>query len=130
MMRDRRTALAGLLVVTLGVWGALMAPPGWLPTVPNRALRYILQGLLHGVFHAALTWQAWYALRLWTEDRRAARAALIFGLTNAVLDELAQHWMPGRTVDWRDLLCNVAGVGLVAAWLWMRRNVKPACGAG
>jgi hypothetical protein len=46
----------------------------------------------------------------------------------SILSEAAQSWMPHRSVDSRDALCNLAGVG-VAAWLALKPNSQKTIAA-
>jgi VanZ family protein len=70
----------------------------------------------HGVGYALLGLAYLYALR--PVSRRAAGLAVLLALGYAVLDELHQSFVPGRSAGLADVVLDVAAAG-AAVWVWL-----------
>lgn len=73
---------------------------------------------------AVLLWLAWRNATAWSGARTLA-AAFFAATLYAVIDELHQAFVPGRTPDLRDLIVDLAGVLLALAvirWRWVGRG--------
>lgn len=116
MRRQRQVYRLGLGLLWLAGWGLtafLMLDPGLTP--PGRMNDKVAHGLLYATITAM---GATMADRL---DRFAVLVLLTWAVSAGF--EGAQHWVPGRTADLKDLLANSLGVLLGAGcglvWLWL-----------
>lgn len=83
----------------------------------------------HFVFYAIYGFLLYLAVRF--QDRyewltRAAwRVTVIFGVLYGITDEIHQYFVPGRSMDWRDVLADGLGIiaGATVAFYLLRRRV-------
>lgn len=85
-------------------------------------LNYFFRKLGHGTGYLLLTLVAYWAFRrsFGMESARALRWAILTSLLRAVLDEIHQSFVPGRTGTPVDVLIDAVGIAF-AAWLIRRR---------
>lgn len=88
------------------------------------ALNYIFRKLGHGTGYLLLTLVGYWAFRrsFGMESAPALRWAVLTSLLRAVLDEIHQAFVPGRTGTPVDVMIDAVGIAL-AAWL-IRRRVR------
>jgi VanZ family protein len=88
-----------------------------------HALNYAFRKLGHGTGYFALTLLGYWAFRrsFGMDSRRALRWAILTSLLRAILDEIHQAFVPGRTGTPVDVLIDAVGIAL-AAWLIRRRR--------
>jgi len=88
-----------------------------------HALNYAFRKLGHGTGYFVLTLLGYWAFRcsFGLDARPALRWAILTSLLRAVLDEIHQAFVPGRTGTPVDVLIDAAGIAL-AAWLIRRRR--------
>lgn len=78
---------------------------------------FVVRKLAHFVLFAVLGFLCFAAFSADLPPRRAFPAALILGVARAVLDEVHQAFVPGRSCELRDVCIDSAGVLLGAAFL-------------
>ena len=78
---------------------------------------FAVRKLAHFTLFAVLGFLCFAAFSVDLPLRRAFPAALILGAARAVLDELHQSFVPGRSCELRDMCIDFAGVLLGAAFL-------------
>lgn len=73
--------------------------------------------LFHFLAYATITF-------LYTRAYRPTWYGILLIIVFAALEELHQHWIPGRTVNPIDFGFDVAGLGMVAlvCWFWYRKD--------
>lgn len=90
-----------------------------------RLLNYIFRKTGHGTGYFLLTllgyWAFWRSFGM--EQVRALRWAIATSLLRAVIDEIHQAFVPGRTGTPVDVLIDAVGIAL-AAWLIRRRSLR------
>jgi len=88
-----------------------------------HALNYTLRKTGHGVGYLLLTLLGYWAFRrsFGLDARPALRWAVLTSLLRAVLDEIHQAFVPGRTGTPVDVMIDAVGIGL-AAWMIRRRG--------
>jgi VanZ family protein len=111
----------------------LMRLLGWLaPQLADQLtpeqlhlLNYIFRKTGHGVGYLILTLLGYWAFRrsFGMDAPRALRWAVLTSLLRAVLDEIHQSFVPGRTGTPVDVLIDAVGIAL-AAWL-IRQRATP-----
>ncbi len=116
---------------TASLLEALLA--GWLPSLAQNltpaqieTLNFIVRKLAHFIEYSILMLMGYWAFgRGFGYARQPAlRWAIATSITYAVLDELHQLTVPGRTGNGIDVLIDSAGV-LTVAWLIRRRWSRP-----
>lgn len=83
----------------------------------------------HFVFYAIYGFLLYLAVRF--QDRyewlthAAWRVTVIFGVLYGITDEIHQYFVPGRSMDWRDVLADGLGIiaGATVAFYLLRRRV-------
>jgi VanZ family protein len=105
-----------LLVYWILLTNLLLAPRPWwylgnfesgVQQLVERSLADYIQHLLAFSLLAVFAWGAR------TSTRRPSVLLLLAGLgLYAILAELLQLWIPGRTYQWLDMACNLAGIAL------------------
>ena len=87
-----------------------------------KALNYIFRKMGHGTGYLLLTLVGYWAFRrsFGMESAPALRWAILTSLLRAVLDEIHQAFVPGRTGTPVDVMIDAVGIAL-AAWLIRRR---------
>ena len=80
---------------------------------------FVVRKLAHFTLFAVLGFLCFAAFSVDLPLRRAFPAALILGAARAVLDELHQSFVPGRSCELRDMGIDFAGVLLGAAFLFL-----------
>jgi VanZ family protein len=88
-----------------------------------HALNYAFRKLGHGIGYFVLTLLGYWAFlcSFGLDARPALRWAILTSLLRAVLDEIHQAFVPGRTGTPVDVLIDAVGIAL-AAWLIRRRR--------
>ncbi len=88
-------------------------------------LNYIFRKTGHGTGYFLLTLLGYWAFRgsFGMEGVRALRWAIATSLLRAVIDEIHQAFVPGRTGTPVDVLIDAVGITL-AAWLIRRRSLR------
>jgi VanZ family protein len=88
-----------------------------------HALNYAFRKLGHGAGYFLLTLVGYWAFRrsFGMDARRALRGAILTSLLRAILDEIHQAFVPGRTGTVVDVMIDAVGIAL-AAWLIRRRR--------
>jgi VanZ family protein len=86
-------------------------------------LNYIFRKTGHGTGYLILTLLGYWAFRhsFGMDAPRAVRWAVLTSLLRAVLDEIHQAFVPGRTGTPVDVMIDAVGIAL-AAWLIQRRT--------
>jgi VanZ family protein len=86
-------------------------------------LNFIFRKTGHGTGYFLLTLLGYWAFRrsFGMDSRRALRWAILTSLLRAILDEIHQVFVPGRTGTPVDVLIDAVGITL-AAWLIRRRR--------
>ena len=73
----------------------------------------------------AYTPLGWLLMRsiVWrgSSTRKALWLVLAFGALYGITDEIHQHFVPGRTMDWTDAVADAAGIAL-GSWLFHYRR--------
>ena len=113
------------------IW-TLSAQPELLVVVSSR-LRDMLAWVAHFSEFAVLAVFLWLATRKTIAiDEQAVLGVAFFGTALfAVVDELHQVFVPGRTPDVRDLLVDLAGILLALAVIrWLAARQKQAANQG
>ena len=92
-----------------------------------EAWSFAVRKLAHFTLFAVLGLLTFAAFSMDLPPRRAFPAALGLGGTRAVLDEVHQSFVPGRSCELRDMGIDFAGVFLGAAFLllilhWIQRK--------
>ena len=82
-----------------------------------EAWSFAVRKLAHFCIFAGLGFLCFAAFSVDLPPRRAFPAALILGAARAVLDEVHQSFVPGRSCELRDMGIDFAGVILGAAFL-------------
>ena len=146
--RGIRIALAALML--LFIWGHSMMPASvsgreseWVRELLEPLLALLQRGffhlglelepstlvrkLAHFTIFAVLGFLCFAAFSVDLPPRRAFPAALTLGAVRAVLDEVHQSFVPGRSCELRDMGIDGAGVLLGAAFLllilyWIQRK--------
>lgn len=87
-----------------------------------QTLNYLFRKMGHGTGYLLLTLVGYWAFRgsFGMESARALRWAVLTSLLRAVLDEIHQAFVPGRTGTPVDVMIDAVGIAL-AAWLIRRR---------
>lgn len=94
----------------------------WRPASPPQGPGQ-MDKLVHGVVFAVC---AYYVTRGWVGERSLPILALLLGAF-AVMTELAQVFIPGRSGDVFDVLADVVGLGAgIALALWQGSRQKKA----
>lgn len=90
-----------------------------------HAINYTMRKTGHGVGYLLLTLLGYGAFRVsfGMERARALRWAMVTSLLRAVLDEIHQAFVPGRTGTIIDVGIDAIGIA-IAAWLIHRRHPK------
>jgi len=109
-------------------WAALLFV---LSSIPDLALPVEVFSWDDKIHHAlAYTPLGWLLLRsiVWKSParRRDFRLAILIGGLYGMCDELHQHFVPGRFMDWTDAAADTAGV-IFGGWiffLWHERQIK------
>lgn len=88
---------------------------------------FVVRKLAHFTIFAVLGFLCFAAFSVDLPPRRAFPAALTLGAVRAVLDEVHQSFVPGRSCELRDMGIDGAGVLLGAAFLllilyWIQRK--------
>lgn len=93
-------------------------------------MNYIFRKTGHGTGYFLLTLLGYWAFRrsFEMEPYHALRWAVLTSLMRAVLDEIHQAFVPGRTGTPVDVMIDAVGIAL-AAWLLWRRALQRACKA-
>ena len=78
---------------------------------------FVVRKLAHFSIFAVLGLLGFAAFSVDLPPRRAFPAALILGAVRAILDEVHQSFVPGRSCEVRDMCIDFAGVLLGAAFL-------------
>ena len=78
---------------------------------------FAVRKLAHFCLFAMLGFLCFAAFSVDLPPRRAFPAALILGAARAILDEVHQSFVPGRSCEFRDMCIDFAGVLLGAAFL-------------
>ncbi len=97
---------------------------GFLDLTPEEQLlrvgewSFVVRKSAHFVLYAALGLLTMAAFSLGRRPRRPFPAALGLGALLAVLDEVHQAFVPGRSCELRDMAIDAGGVLLGAAFLW------------
>jgi len=110
MKLNRNWYRAAAIVVAVAVliassWPRLtLAPLGW--SIEDK--------LMHALVYTLL---AYFAVRGWVASSRTRRLRALFAIAGiltvfAGIDELHQHWIPGRFVELGDFLANWFGIFL------------------
>jgi VanZ family protein len=88
-------------------------------------LNYLFRKTGHGTGYFLLTLLGYWAFRtsFGVERARALRWAVATSLVRAVLDEIHQAFVPGRTGTPVDVMIDAVGITL-AAWLIRRRSAR------
>jgi len=88
-----------------------------------HALNYAFRKLGHGTGYFLLTLLGYWAFRrsFGVDSRPALRWAILTSLLRAIIDEIHQAFVPGRTGTPVDVLIDAVGVAL-AAWLIRQRR--------
>jgi VanZ family protein len=88
-----------------------------------HALNYAFRKLGHGTGYFVLTLLGYWAFRcsFGLDARPALRWAILTSLLRAILDEIHQAFVPGRTGTAVDVMIDAVGIAL-AAWLIRRRR--------
>jgi VanZ family protein len=86
-------------------------------------MNYIFRKMGHGTGYLILTLLGYWAFRrsFGLEPYRALRWAVLTSLLRAVLDEIHQAFVPGRTGTPVDVIIDAIGIAL-AAWLIQQRT--------
>ena len=86
-------------------------------------LNYTFRKMGHGTGYLILTLLGYWAFRrsFGMDSPRAVRGAVLTSLLRAVLDEIHQAFVPGRTGTPVDVMIDAVGIAL-AAWLIQRRT--------
>jgi len=86
-------------------------------------MNYIFRKMGHGTGYLILTLLGYWALRrsFGMDAPRALRWAVLTSLLRAVLDEIHQAFVPGRTGTPVDVIIDAIGIAL-AAWLIQQRT--------
>ncbi|BCW96445.1 MAG: VanZ family protein [Fimbriimonadales bacterium] len=89
-----------------------------------QLLNYLFRKLGHGTGYFLLTLVGYWAFRysFGMDAPRARRWAIITSFIRAVLDEIHQAFVPGRTGTPVDVMIDAVGIAL-AAWLIRRRGI-------
>jgi len=80
---------------------------------------FAVRKLAHFTVFAVLGTLSFAAFSVDLPARRAFPAALGLGVARAVLDEVHQSFIPGRSCEFRDICIDSAGVLLGAGVLWL-----------
>ncbi len=90
-----------------------------------RLLNYIFRKTGHGTGYFLLTLLGYWAFRgsFGMERAHALRWAIASSLLRAIIDEIHQAFVPGRTGTIVDVGIDAIGIG-IAAWLIYRRQPK------
>ncbi|MGQ9656750.1 MAG: VanZ family protein [Fimbriimonadales bacterium] len=88
-----------------------------------KTLNYLFRKMGHGTGYLLLTLVGYWAFRgsFGMESARALCWAVLTSLLRAVLDEIHQAFVPGRTGTPVDVLIDAVGIAL-ATWLIIRRR--------
>jgi len=88
-------------------------------------LNYLLRKLGHGTGYFLLVLVGYWAFRrsFGMEATRALRWAVLTSLLRAILDEIHQTFVPGRTGTVVDVMIDAVGITL-ATWLVRRRTLR------
>lgn len=102
------------------------SPPG-----ADLAPDYFLHGLGYAGFGLTLVWGATAGLTLPLDPARSFLSWLL-AVGYGILDELHQSMIPLRTASAVDAAADAigAGLGILAAWLWLRRRQPRQKGGG
>ena len=92
-----------------------LSPEEQLLRIGDRS--FVVRKLAHFTVFAVLGMLAFAACSVDLPPRRAFPTALILGTVRAVLDEVHQSFVPGRSCELRDVGIDVAGVLLGATFL-------------
>jgi len=103
----------------MGLIYFLSAQPD-LPHPEGSVLDLVLSSAAHVAMFAIL---GFLAMRAFGKSRRGWLAALFLAVVYAILDEVHQAFVPGRTPDPWDVVCDVAGA-LLAVWAWSRLPIR------
>ncbi len=100
------------------IW--LLATRQSVPTTGNNQFDYVWRQGGHGLLHTILYLLALRAARCSWSPSQAAAFALIFSSGHAVLDEMIQIYVPGRSANFEDVITNLAGVlfGILIVKIW------------
>ena len=105
----------------------------WCPTLARtltesqvEALNFVMRKIAHFTEYGMLMLLGYWAFRrgLGYAPQPARRGAIWTIIAYAMLDELHQRFVPGRTGNGMDVLIDAAGV-LFVAWLIKRRWSRP-----
>jgi VanZ family protein len=117
-----------VLVLALIFWFSAMPDPGTPPGgMSDKSAHFIAYAALGGSLIRALA-----SGRASGVTRRRLLVAMLLATLYGVSDELHQHFVPGRTPDWLDVLADAAGavagaLGMAAAmWIYDRARVRLA----
>jgi VanZ family protein len=85
--------------------------------------------LHHVLAYAPLGWLLMRSM-VWrgSSTRKALWLAITLGALYGISDEIHQHFVPGRVMDWTDAAADACGIAL-GSWFFHYRH-KPAAAAG
>jgi VanZ family protein len=110
-----------VILYALGIIALSSIPDLRPPILPDRGVDKLAHFLEYAIF-AALVFRSFYHLGKHANLRRTLLISALFVSVFALLDELYQHFVPGRYSDWRDLLTDIAGALLILALLGLLRR--------
>ena len=90
------------------------------PTSGDIRLDYVWRQGGHALLHTILTMLALRAGKCTWRPSQGAVFALIFSIGHAVMDEMIQVYVPGRSANFEDVITNLIGVlfGLLIVQIW------------
>ena len=87
--------------------------------VRREAWSFAVRKLAHFTVFAVLGMLSFAAFSVDLSNRRAFPAAVGLGVARAILDEVHQSFIPGRSCEFRDVCIDSAGVLFGAGVLWL-----------
>jgi VanZ family protein len=104
-------------------WAALLFILSSTPDLSPPVHLFDWEDKLHHLL--AYTPLGWLLMRsiVWqgNSSRKMLRLAIVIGILYGITDEIHQHFVPGRTMDWTDAVADAGGVAL-GSWFFHHRR--------
>jgi len=113
-----------VIVYAAGILAVSSIPNLRTPDLRVLAVDKLAHFLEYAVF-AFLTFWSFYHIGRTPNLRRTLLVAALFVTVFALLDELHQHFIPGRQSDWLDFVVDVLGAFIILAVLGLYRYRHP-----
>jgi VanZ family protein len=108
-------------------WAALLFTLSSIPELSPPLHLFDWEDKLHHLLaYMPLGWLLMRSL-VWQggSNRRALWLAIVIGTLYGIADEIHQHFVPGREMDWADAAADAVGIAL-GSWIFYRRRKMEA----